>query len=212
MTQPAEPAPTTTKSASSASCWPDMAFPLVSLFDRGARLRGRRLRPQVPVGKVAATGPGGGGERAGAIGPVRHVAALHMLTQRRSHRIGQARHELSGTAFAGGEWLPVVLETGELHANGDAGLLHVAQAEPAPQRGHLVGCAQRTEQRSRRRGGRIERGGGIPHQSLMGHAAERVPHRGRDRPAGPHDAAHLGDRVVCVGNELQHQHRVRPIE
>ena len=99
-------------------------------------------RPQVPGRQGAATGPGGGGERAGAIGPVRHVAALHMLTQRRSHRIGQARHELSGAAFAGGEWLPVVLEAGELHADGDAGLLHVAQAEPAPQRGHFVGCAQ----------------------------------------------------------------------
>ena len=50
------------------------------------------------------------------------------------------------------------------------------------------------------------------HHAHGGHAAEVVPDRRRDRPARPHDTAHLADRLAGFGHEMQHQQRQSTVE
>ena len=58
----------------------------------------------------------------------------------------------------------------------------------------------------------VLRGKRVPHHAHARHPAEVIPHGRRDNAARPHHAAHLGDRLLGFGNEMENEQRQGTVE
>ena len=58
----------------------------------------------------------------------------------------------------------------------------------------------------------VPRGKRVPHHAHARHPAEVIPHGRRDHAARPHHAAHLGNRLLGFGNEMENEQRQGTVE